>query len=201
MFTYQIKVEYLGTNFVGWQTQKNGLSVQEVLEKALSKFLNDKISVMGSGRTDAGVHAMEQSAHFKSKKKISNKNIFINSINFFLSKYPVVILVIKKRSNKFHARHSAKKRIYKYFIINRRSSLVLEKNKAWHIKKKLNIKIMNEGAKMLIGTHNFSTFRSSSCQSKSSIKTLQKSLVKKKKRSMCAPPAPAHGLYLYKVKY
>ncbi len=246
MFTYQIKVEYLGTNFVGWQTQKNGLSVQEVLEKALSKFLNDKISVMGSGRTDAGVHAMEQSAHFKSKKKISNKNIFINSINFFLSKYPVVILSIKKRSNKFHARHSAKKRIYKYFIINRRSSLVLEKNKAWHIKKKLNIKIMNEGAKMLIGTHNFSTFRSSSCQSKSSIKTLQKSLVKKKKnkiiftfesksflqqqvrsmvgsikylgegkwdlkdfkkifkskkRSMCAPPAPAHGLYLYKVKY
>ena len=246
MFTYQIKVEYLGTNFVGWQTQKNGLSVQEVLEKALSKFLNDKISVMGSGRTDAGVHAMEQSAHFKSKKKISNKNIFINSINFFLSKYPVVILGIKKRSNKFHARHSAKKRIYKYFIINRRSSLVLEKNKAWHIKKKLNIKIMNEGAKMLIGTHNFSTFRSSSCQSKSSIKTLQKSLVKKKKnkiiftfesksflqqqvrsmvgslkylgegkwdlkdfkkifkskkRSMCAPPAPAHGLYLYKVKY
>ena len=139
-----------------------------------------------------------------------------------------------------------KKRIYKYFVINRRSSLVLEKNKAWHIKKKLNIKIMNEGAKMLIGTHNFSTFRSSSCQSKSSIKTLQKSLVKKKKnkiiftfesksflqqqvrsmvgslkylgegkwdlkdfkkifkskkRSMCAPPAPAHGLYLYKVKY
>jgi tRNA pseudouridine38-40 synthase len=130
MFTYQIKVEYLGTNFVGWQTQKNGLSVQEVLEKALSKFLNDKISVMGSGRTDAGVHAMEQSAHFKSKKKISNKNIFINSINFFLSKYPVVILGIKKRSNKFHARHSAKKRIYKYFVINRRSSLVLEKNKA-----------------------------------------------------------------------
>ena len=201
---------------------------------------------MGSGRTDAGVHAMEQSAHFKSKKKISNKNIFINSINFFLSKYPVVILGIKKRSNEFHARHSAKKRIYKYFVINRRSSLVLEKNKAWHIKKKLNIKIMNEGAKMLIGTHNFSTFRSSSCQSKSSIKTLQKSLVKKKKnkiiftfesksflqqqvrsmvgsikylgegkwdlkdfkkifkskkRSMCAPPAPAHGLYLYKVKY
>ena len=80
MFTYQIKVEYLGTNFVGWQTQKNGLSVQEVLEKALSKFLNDKISVMGSGRTDAGVHAMEQSAHFKSKKKISNKNIFINHL-------------------------------------------------------------------------------------------------------------------------
>ena len=112
MFTYQIKVEYLGTNFVGWQIQKNGLSVQEVLEKALSKFLNNKISVMGSGRTDAGVHASEQSAHFRTKKNITNENIFLSSINFFLRKYPVAILSIKKRSKKFHARHSASKRIY-----------------------------------------------------------------------------------------
>ena len=246
MFTYQIKVEYHGTNFVGWQIQKNGLSVQEVLEKALSKFLKDKISVMGSGRTDAGVHAYEQSAHFKTKDKINNKNIFLNSINFFLKKYPVVILSIKKRPSKFHARHSAKKRTYKYFIINRRSSLVLEKNKAWHIKKKLDVKIMKKGAKILCGTHDFSTFRSSSCVSKSPIKTLKKTNVEKKKnkiiltfvsksflqqqvrsmvgslkylgegkwdlkdfkrafkskkRSMCAPIAPPHGLYLYKVKY
>ena len=86
MFTYQIIVEYLGTNFVGWQIQKNGLSVQEVLEKVISKFLKDKIRVIGSGRTDAGVHASEHSAHFKTKFKIIDKNIFINSINFFLSK-------------------------------------------------------------------------------------------------------------------
>ena len=96
MFTYQIGVEYLGTNFVGWQIQKNGLSVQEILEKVLSKFLKDKIRVIGSGRTDAGVHASEQSAHFKTKQKILDKNIFINSINFFLSKYPISILNIKK---------------------------------------------------------------------------------------------------------
>ena len=69
MLNYQIKIEYLGTNFVGWQIQKNGISIQEVLEKALSKYLKDKISVMGSGRTDAGVHANEQSAHFITKKK------------------------------------------------------------------------------------------------------------------------------------
>jgi len=246
MFTYQIKVEYLGTNFVGWQIQKNGLSVQEVLEKALSKFLKDKVRVIGSGRTDAGVHASEQSAHFKTKKDIVDKNIFINSINFFLSKYSVSILSIKKRSKKFHARHSANERIYKYFIINRRSSLVLEKNKAWHIKKKLDVKIMRKGAETLKGTHNFSTFRASSCQAKSPIKTMKKATVNKnknkiiftfqsksflqqqvrsmvgslkylgegkwnlndfkkafssKKRAMCAPPAPAHGLYLDKVKY
>ena len=97
MFTYQIKVEYLGTNFVGWQIQKNGLSVQEVLEKALSKFLKNKISIMGSGRTDAGVHANEQSAHFRIKRIIDDKDMFINSMNFFLSKYPVTILSIKKK--------------------------------------------------------------------------------------------------------
>lgn len=246
MFTYQIRVEYLGTNFVGWQIQRNGLSVQGVLEKVLHKFLNDKVRVIGSGRTDAGVHASEQSAHFKTKNKIINNNMFINSLNFFLRKYPISVLSIVKRSNKFHARHSANERTYKYFIVNRRSSLVLEKNKAWHIKKKLDVNIMKKGANILKGTHNFSTFRASSCQAKSPIKTLKKAMVKKSKnkiiftfksksflqqqvrsmvgslkylgegkwnindfkkafksnkRSMCAPPAPAHGLYLYKVKY
>ena len=136
MFTYQIDLEYLGTNFCGWQFQKNGISVQEVLEKALSKFLKGKIKVIGSGRTDAGVHAKGQSAHFKTNKKIDYKNNFINSMNFFLRKYPVSILSIRKRTKMFHARHSAKKRTYKYFIINRFSSLVLEKTKAWHVKKK-----------------------------------------------------------------
>ena len=246
MFTHQIIVEYLGTNFVGWQIQKNGLSVQEVLEKVLSKFLKEKIRVIGSGRTDSGVHASEQSAHFKTKHKIIDKNIFINSVNFFLSKYSVSILDIKKRPSKFHARHSANERIYKYFIINRHSPLVLEKNKAWHIKKKLDVKIMRKGADILKGTHNFSTFRASSCQAKSPIKTMKKAIIKKnkhrivltfqsksflqqqvrsmvgslkylgegkwdlndfkkafssKKRAMCAPPAPAHGLYLTKVIY
>ncbi len=181
MFTYQIKIEYLGTKFVGWQIQRNGLSIQEVLEKALSKLFKEKILVIGSGRTDAGVHANEQSAHFKSRKKIADKNIFLNSINFFLSKYPIAILSIKKRSKQFHARHSAKQRIYKYFIANRRSSLVLEKNKAWHVKKGLDLKIMKKGAKILIGTHDFSTFRSTSCESKSPIKTLKNVTVEKKK--------------------
>ena len=101
MFTYQIMVEYLGTNFVGWQIQKNGLSVQEVLEKVLSKFLKNKIRVIGSGRTDAGVHASEQSAHFKTRNKIINKKIFISSINFFLKKYPISILDIKKKIMNF----------------------------------------------------------------------------------------------------
>ena len=184
MFTYQIIIEYLGTSFVGWQFQKNGLSIQEVLEKALSKFLKHKVKVIGSGRTDSGVHANGQSAHFKIKNKIKDKNTFINSINFFLKRHAISIISIKKKSKKFHARHSATKRIYKYLIVNRRSSLVIEKNKAWHIKKKLNIKIMKKGAEILLGTHDFSTFRSSSCQAKSPIKTLSKAKIDKKKNKI-----------------
>ena len=246
MTTYQIRVEYLGTNFVGWQFQKNGLSIQEVLESALSRYLKENIRVIGSGRTDSGVHASGQSAHFKTKNKINDMGIFLNAVNFFLKKHPVSILNIKKRSKNFHARHSAKERVYKYFIINRPSSLALDKNKAWHIKKKLDVKLMKKGATILKGTHNFTTFRASNCQAKSPIKTLKKPLISKsknkiiftfqsksflqqqvrsmvgslkylgegkwnlkdfkrafesKKRSMCAPPAPAHGLYLVKVKY
>ena len=184
MFKYQIKVEYLGTNFVGWQIQKNGLSVQEVLEKALSKFLKDEIKIIGSGRTDAGVHANEQSAHFKTKHNIMKKDIFLNSMNFFLSKYPVVILSINKKTKEFHARYSATRRTYKYLIVNRRSSLVLERNKAWHIKKKLDLKVMKKAAKILKGTHNFSTFRSSSCEAKSPIRTLYKATVQKQKNKI-----------------
>ena len=182
----------------------------------------------------------------KTKNKIDDMGIFLNAVNFFLKKHPVSILNIKKRSNSFHARHSAKERVYKYFIINRHSSLALDKNKAWHIKKKLDVKLMKKGATILKGTHNFTTFRASNCQAKSPIKTLKKPLISKsknkiiftfqsksflqqqvrsmvgslkylgegkwklkdfkkafksKKRSMCAPPAPAHGLYLVKVKY
>ena len=98
MFTYQIHIEYLGTQFVGWQIQKNGLSVQEVLEKVLSKFLKENIKIIGSGRTDAGVHASEQSAHFKTKSIIKDKINFINSINFFLKKYPISVLNLKEKT-------------------------------------------------------------------------------------------------------
>ncbi len=97
MNTYQILIEYEGTNFVGWQIQKNGLSVQEVIQKSLKRLTKKNIIIFGSGRTDAGVHAIEQSAHFKTNYKIKNKINFIKSLNFFLSKYDVSILDIKKK--------------------------------------------------------------------------------------------------------
>ena len=246
MDKYHIKIEYDGSKFVGWQYQNNGISVQEVLQRAFFKFLKEKVTVNASGRTDAGVHAIEQSAHIELKKKIINKEVFLNSINFYLKKYPVSVLSIKKKENTFHARYSAKKRTYKYTILNRNSPSPLNKNRAWFIKKKLDINLIKKALKILKGTHDFSTFRASSCQAKSAIRTIDSATLKKlgqiieitfssksflqqqvrsmvgaikyvgekkwtlkqfknnfksKKRANCAPPAPACGLYLKKIKY
>ena len=180
MQRYKVKIEYDGTSFVGWQFQKNGLSIQEVLQKAIFNFSKEKVVVTGSGRTDSGVHALAQVAHFDLKKKIE-KNKFLPALNQHIGDKPVTVLKISKINNKFHARFDAKRRTYQYVIINRQSPLALQKNKAWHIRKKLDVKAMKKGGKLLLGTHDFSTFRSSSCGAKSSIKTMEKITIKKNK--------------------
>ena len=180
MQRYKIKIEYEGTPFVGWQFQKNGQSVQEVLQKAIFKFSKENVVVTGAGRTDSGVHALAQVAHFDLKKKIKRKNL-LPAINQNIGNKPVTILKINKINKKFHARHDAKRRTYQYLIINRQSPLALQKNKAWHIRKKLDVKAMITGAKLLLGTHDFSTFRAASCGSKSPIKTMENVSIKKSK--------------------
>ena len=177
---YQLLIEYDGTKFVGWQPQKKGMSVQGEIEKILKKILKKKIRLNGSGRTDSGVHALEQSATFKSDIKIKNKVLFLRSMNHFLSKKNISILNFKTKKINFHARFSARKRSYKYIIINRESPLSLMKKKAWHLKKKLNIDLMKQGLLILKKNKDFSTFRSSSCSAKSPIRTLDKAFVRKK---------------------
>ena len=246
MHRYQILIEYVGTKFVGWQKQLKGKSVQKEVENHLSKLLKEKILIYGSGRTDSGVHAIEQSAHFDTKVKIEQSKKLIKSLNFFLNPNKISIININKKKVKFHARYSAKERIYKYFIINRLAAPTLENERAWHIRKKLNVKLLKKGAKKLVGKHDFSTFRASNCYAKTPIKKINKIIIKNinnkiqiefrsksflrnqvrsmvgclkylaenkwdinkfeyvfnsKKRSNCAPPAPAHGLFLYKVIY
>ena len=246
MHRYQILIEYVGTNFIGWQIQSKGQSIQKFSQIKISKLLKEKINLVGSGRTDSGVHAIEQSAHFDCKKKIENLDKFLKSINYFLNTKLVSITSIKKKSLNFHARFSAKQRIYTYIIFNRISEPSIEKNRGWHIKKKLDLKLMKKGTKKLLGTNDFSTFRSSSCNAKSPIRTIKsikikkvknkiqiqfksqsflqqqvrsmvgclkylaekkwnlkqfESVFKSKKRTLCAPPAPAHGLFLEKVIY
>ena len=246
MYRYQILIEYVGTNFIGWQTQPRGRSIQKIIQSKLSKLLKEKVSLIGSGRTDSGVHAIEQSAHFDSKKKIQNLNRFLKSLNHFLNNMSISITNIKKKNIRFHARFSAKQRIYTYIILNRLSRPSIEKERGWHVIKKLDISLMKKGAKKLLGTKDFSTFRSSSCSAKSPIRTMKSIKIKSikgkieiqfksqsflqqqvrsmvgclkhlaekkwdlkkfelifklKKRKLCAPPAPAEGLFLEKVIY
>ena len=180
MQRYKLKIEYDGTPFVGWQFQKNGLSIQEVLQKAIFNLSKEKVIVTGAGRTDSGVHALEQIAHFDLEKKIE-KTKFLPGLNQHIGNKPITILKINKINKKFHSRFDAKKRTYQYIIINRQSPLALQKNKAWHIRKKLNIEEMKKAAKLLLGTHDYSTFRASSCGAKSPVKTMEKISVKKSK--------------------
>ena len=118
MYRYQILIEYEGTKFIGWQTQKKGNSVQKTIEIILSRLLKTQVKLIGAGRTDAGVHALEQSAHFETTKIINNKKKLLNSLNYFLKKKLISIISIIKKKDDFHARYSAKFRIYKYIIFN-----------------------------------------------------------------------------------
>ena len=177
-------IEYLGTNFRGWQVQKKGKTIQGLIQEKTSKLLKEKIILTGSGRTDAGVHAFEQSAHFDCKNKIRHLDSFIKSMNYFLNKEGITILKIKKKNHNFHARFSAKMRIYKYIIINRLAGPVLERGKGWHIMKELDISIMKKGAKKLVGRKDFSTFRASSCRAKSPVKTIKFVKIKSSKNKI-----------------
>ena len=173
MARYQVLIEYVGTSFRGWQIQKKGFTIQGLIQQYLSKLLKEKIILNGSGRTDAGVHANAQSAHFDSQKKILDLTKFLKSINHFLNKKGIAITQIKKRSEKFHSRFSAKQRIYRYIIFNQISAPVIENGRGWHVRKILDVDLMKKGAKKLLGTNDYSTFRSSSCHAKSPIRTIK----------------------------
>jgi tRNA pseudouridine38-40 synthase len=178
MERYQLLIEYVGTNFRGWQIQKKGSTIQGIIQEKLSKLLKQKIILNGSGRTDTGVHAIEQSAHFDCQKEITDLIKFLKSINHFLNDQDIAIKKIRKRSNKFHSRFSAKQRIYKYIIFNQISVPVIEKNRGWHVRKPLDLELIKKGAKKLMGTNDYSTYRSSSCHAKSPIKTIKSVKIK-----------------------
>jgi len=178
MVRYQILIEYVGTNFRGWQIQKKGSTIQGLIQEKLTKLLKEKIILNGSGRTDTGVHAIQQSAHFDCKNEIIDLNKFLKSINHFINVKGVAITKIKKRNNRFHSRYSAKQRIYRYVIFNQISEPVIEKNRGWHVRRPLDLKLIKKGAKKLVGTYDYSTFRASSCHAKSPIKTIKSIKIK-----------------------
>ncbi|MAE37721.1 MAG: tRNA pseudouridine(38-40) synthase TruA [Pelagibacteraceae bacterium] len=169
---FKIIIEYDGTPFVGWQKQENGRSVQASIESAIEKLFDEKITIFGAGRTDAGVHAIGQTAHFDVSKKNFDTYIIKNALNDHLRPLPISILNVEKVNENFHSRFDAIQRKYLYRIINRKSPLTIEKGRAWQVHKTLNIDPMKDCIPLIVGKHDFTTFRSAHCQSDSPIKTI-----------------------------
>ena len=180
---YKVTIEYDGSNYVGWQKQDNGISIQEEIEKALIKLTGERIIIFGAGRTDAGVHALGQVAHFDLKKNFKIDNIR-DGLNQHLRPQPIAILKAEEIDDNFHSRFSAKNRTYEYNITNRRAPLTIDRNKSWNVFKKLNINKMESEAKYFLGNHNLDAFRSAHCQSKSPIKTIDSILIIKKNENI-----------------
>ena len=178
-------IEYDGTNYVGWQNQRNQRSIQGEIEKSLKKVFNQTVIVYGAGRTDAGVHALKQVAHFDlDRLEISEKKI-LHALNFYLKKEKNQISILDSKIVKptFHARFSVKNKTYLYKVFNRSTESFLIKNRSWFIPVNLNVEKMIQASKKLIGKFDFNAFRSSDCQAKNSVRSIEKIIIRKKKIS------------------
>jgi tRNA pseudouridine38-40 synthase len=170
---YKLTIEYDGTPFVGWQIQDNGPSVAGAITEAFAKFAGETPKVSGAGRTDAGVHALGQVAHVDLAKDIDTDTIR-DALNAHLRPNPIAILNAEQVASDFDARFSARARHYLYRVVNRRADLALDRDRAWRIVKPLDARAMHGAAQRLVGHHDFTTFRSTECQAKSPVKTLDR---------------------------
>ena len=168
---YRVTIEYDGTPFNGWQRQLEPPSVQEALEDAIFAFSGEEVRTQAAGRTDSGVHAKGQVAHFDLTKTWDPFRIG-EALNYHLKRNPVAILDCAEVDETFEARFSAKSRHYEYRILNRRARAALEHRRVWHVPSELNVDLMHEAAQFLVGEHDFTTFRSVECQAKSPHKSL-----------------------------
>lgn len=171
MTRFALTIEFDGTPYMGWQRQDHGPTVQGSLEAAIAKFTAEKVAVHGAGRTDAGVHALGMRAHVDIEKPMTSFR-FMEALNHHLRPHPIAILACEEVDSEWHSRFSCTGRAYEYHIINRRAPLTVQNLRAWRIGQALDEKAMNEAAQILVGKHDFSTFRSVQCQSASPVKTL-----------------------------
>ena len=176
---WKIIVEYNGVPYSGWQRQEVGIpSVQQAVEDAIRSFCQQDITIHVAGRTDAGVHARGQVAHFDLDYGDRSLNGYdlVMAINAHLkmSNHAVAVLSAEETHPEFHARFNAKNKLYCYRVLNRVGFNALESGKIWHIRRPLNVNAMRDAAKNLLGQHDFTTFRDSDCQAKSPIKTLDR---------------------------
>lgn len=170
---YRLTIEYDGGPFVGWQRQDSQPSVQGALEDAIEKLSQQRVTVTGAGRTDAGVHALGQVAHFDLDKWYAPDKVR-DALNHYLRPAPVVVLEAEEAAADFHARFSASGRHYLFRILNRRAGPALEAGKVWHVPVALDAEAMHHAAQALVGSHDFTTFRAAECQAQSPVKTLDR---------------------------
>lgn len=168
---YRLTIEYDGAPFVGWQMQANGRSVQRALAEAVTSFCGEAVTVFGAGRTDAGVHALGQVAHIDLARDWPEDTVR-DALNQHLRPEPVAVLRAERVADDFDARFSAVRRRYLYRIVNRRAPPALDAGRAWHVGAPLDAGAMHAAAQVLVGHHDFTTFRSSDCQAKTPLKTL-----------------------------
>lgn len=171
MARFKLLVEYHGTPFVGWQRQDNGPSVQGELEKAIFKLAGEQVTVTAAGRTDAGVHATGQVVHFDLERTFPAERVQ-GGLNFHLKPHPIAIRAAEQVGDDFHARFSAQGRSYLYRIINRRAPLAIDADRAWWVAVQLDAEAMHEAAQVLLGRHDFTSFRAAACQAQSPDKSL-----------------------------
>ena len=170
---YKLTLEYDGTPFQGWQNQAEGPTVQGALQTAVTAFSGEIAAVQGAGRTDAGVHARGQVAHFDLSKAWDTDTVR-DALNAHLRPHPIAVLSAEIAAADFDARRSALRRHYRYRIVNRRPDLALERGRAWRVPRPLDAEAMHEAAQRLVGRHDFTTFRSTECQANSPLKTLDR---------------------------
>jgi tRNA pseudouridine38-40 synthase len=171
---YKVTIEYDGGPFVGWQRQENGLTVQQALEEAVAAFTGETVVVKGAGRTDSGVHALGQVAHFDLATERTT-DVIRDALNAHLRPHPIAILSAERVAEDFDARFSAVRRHYVYRLSDRRAPPVIERGRVWWVGgQTLDAAPMHEAAQALVGNHDFTTFRSADCQAKSPVKTLDR---------------------------
>ena len=171
MTRWKLTIEYDGGPFMGWQRQDHGPSVQQTIEQAIERMTGEQAAVHAAGRTDAGVHALAMSAHVDVMKSLTPHRLR-EGLNALVRPDPVSVLAVEQVANDWHARFSCVGRRYLYRILNRRAPPALDAGRVWHIALSLDVDAMRDGAKHLVGRHDFTTFRSAQCQSDSPVKTL-----------------------------
>jgi tRNA pseudouridine38-40 synthase len=173
MTRWRLTIEYDGTPFMGWQRQDHGPSVQQALEEAAQRMTGEKAAFIAAGRTDAGVHALAMSAHVDLTKSLTAHRLRAG-LNALLRPHPIAVIEAEEVAEGWHARFSCVGRRYLYRILNRRAPPALDHDRVWHIAQQLDVAAMKEGARHLVGRHDFTTFRSAHCQSDSPVKTLDR---------------------------